>query len=457
MNSSQSKIFGIGLSKTATTSLSKALDILGYSTRDYIGVSNYIAGDLAASIDLDIIEKNNAFTDTPLPSFYKELDERYPGAKFILTTRELQAWLKSCKKQFTPKLAEKVNAAGNQVFMDLYGCTSYDEEKFTQGYEKYVEGVLAYFANRQQDLLVIDLCDENNWSTLCSFLNKPIPEISFPMSNVTGIQRIDINDVINVARQAGMVALQIHKKNVLEEQAEENYFTKIARKFLKLDNNDALLKARKASRKVIMMGLSKIISDIPVISSPGNDIAYLNRKTWHHFWLIDPLDSTDDFLHKENRFTINIAMIQDGLPIYGIVYEPTSDILYYTKGASGSFKQQGTQAAIKLGVANVQTDKVTVLRDSNNSLQNTEDFIENSLDNEYSLILAENVGTALKLCWVADGSCDVYPVFHNTMEWHTAAAHAIVNNSGKAVKLYDGEKELSYNKEKLLNAWLIVK
>ena len=85
MSASKSKIFGIGLSKTGTTSLARALEILGYKTRDYLGVTRYSSGDLS-SIDLDEIETNDAFTDTPVPSFYRELDSRYPGSKFILTS-----------------------------------------------------------------------------------------------------------------------------------------------------------------------------------------------------------------------------------------------------------------------------------------------------------------------------------------------------------------------------------
>ena len=128
MNSSQSKVFGIGLSKTGTTSLARALEILGYNTRDYLGVTRYSPGDLT-SIDLDEVNANDAFTDTPIPSFYRELDKMYPGSKFILTVRDMDGWLKSCKKQFTQKLADKQNEANINLFMDLYGCFVFDEEK----------------------------------------------------------------------------------------------------------------------------------------------------------------------------------------------------------------------------------------------------------------------------------------------------------------------------------------
>ena len=162
MSTSQSKIFAIGLSKTGTTSLARALEILGYKTRDYLGVTNFRAGDLS-SIELEEIDANDAFTDTPIPSFYRELDVKYPGSKFILTVRDTDAWLKSCKKQFTKKHSDKQNEANHLLFMDLYGCTVFDENKFRKGYENFVKGVLHYFRDRPQDLLILDVAAEVGW------------------------------------------------------------------------------------------------------------------------------------------------------------------------------------------------------------------------------------------------------------------------------------------------------
>ena len=148
------KIFGIGLSKTGTTSLARALNILGYRTRDNLGVVDYIRGDLS-SINPGILDTNDAFTDTPVPNFYRELDAKYPDAKFILTIRDMDGWLKSCKKQFTQRLSDKQNNAHNRLFMDLYDSTVFDEEKFRLGYEDFVNGVYRYFADRPQDLLTL--------------------------------------------------------------------------------------------------------------------------------------------------------------------------------------------------------------------------------------------------------------------------------------------------------------
>jgi hypothetical protein len=199
------KIFCIGLSKTGTTSLARALEILGYRTRDYIGVTRYASGDLS-SIDLSEIDASDAFTDTPIPSFYRELDKKYPGSKFILTTRNMDDWLRSCAKQFTSRIVSKQNDATRQLHTDLYGCFEFDADKYASGYTRFVEGVQDYFRDRPQDLLVTDICGGETWDELCAFLGKAVPESPFPVTNVSAIQWMNIRKIVDLAREAGGVA-----------------------------------------------------------------------------------------------------------------------------------------------------------------------------------------------------------------------------------------------------------
>jgi len=161
------KVFGIGLSKTGTTSLARALEILDYKVKDCIGVKHYAKGDIS-SIDLSIIDNNNAFTDTPIPSFYKELDEKYSESKFILTIRDKEAWLKSCRKQFNQKQAEKQTEAHNQLFFDIYNSTVFDEKKFLNGYDKHINEIKEDGGN----------ISENITSTRTNITNKNTPNVS---------------------------------------------------------------------------------------------------------------------------------------------------------------------------------------------------------------------------------------------------------------------------------------
>ena len=172
------KVFGVGLSKTGTTSLARALEILGYSVKDCLGITKYLKGNIS-SIDKTALESYDALTDTPIPNFYQELDKEYPGSKFILTVRDMDGWLKSCKKQFNQKLAEKRSDAANQLFLELYDTVTFDEEKFRSGYKKFTESVLEYFKDRPGDLLVIDISKGEGWEKLCPFLNKPIAKYYF--------------------------------------------------------------------------------------------------------------------------------------------------------------------------------------------------------------------------------------------------------------------------------------
>ena len=296
------KIFGIGLSKTGTTSLARALEMLGYRTIDNPGVVHYTPADLS-SIDPELMEANEAFTDTPIPSFYRELDVKYPDSKFILTVRDTDGWLKSCKKQFTRKLSDKQNDAHNRLFMDLYDITVFDEQKFRKGYENFVGGVYRYFADRPQDLLTLNVSSGDGWETLCPFLGKPVPDVQFPKANVTRIRWMNINDVTGIAKQAGREAMGIYefmqgdrssldtsKAGVLRKLG---YYLRKTRYQFRIDTAHSLELATDASLRTVCTRLKELNSQIPIISpNQFNHVPYSEQQKWNHFWLVDPLDGT---------------------------------------------------------------------------------------------------------------------------------------------------------------------
>ena len=347
MNSSQSKIFGIGLSKTGTTSLARALEILGYKTRDYLGVSRYSSGDLS-SIDLDVIDTNDAFTDTPVPSFYRELDARYPDSRFILTIRDTDGWLQSCKKQFTRKLAEKLNNASNQLFMDLYGCTVFDERKFRRAYANFTRGVDQYFINRPQDLLIMDIAAGDGWEELCAFLKVPIPDIPFPRANVTRIRWLDINKIIVIAQKAGNEIQRAHKiiqANTAGHKGRKSEKHGMARtaferaRYVVLGGADGIQQAAiKRVDRSIRKSLTELNPRIPVVSRHNNSTSFSERRKWNHFWLVDPLDSNAGLLAPGEDLTINIALIEDRKPVLGIVYAPEKNTTYFTMTGKDAFR-----------------------------------------------------------------------------------------------------------------------
>jgi hypothetical protein len=186
-----SKVFGIGLSKTGITTLNEALQILGYSAIQY-------------PVGLRGVEEHDAATDNPIADKLEALDQTYPGSKFIYTVRQRDAWLRSCRTHWartTDRREEddKINERSDGTVYDydrrgeieelrtrLYGTAEFDEDLFVAAYERHEKRVLDYFADRPEDLLVIDLCSGNDeWARLCSFLGKSIPDRPFPHLNTT--------------------------------------------------------------------------------------------------------------------------------------------------------------------------------------------------------------------------------------------------------------------------------
>lgn len=454
------KIFGIGLSKTGTTSLARALEILGYKTRDYLGVTSYIAGDLS-SIDLQAIDANDAFTDTPIPSFYRELDARYPNSKFILTTRDMDGWLKSCKKQFTKRMVEMQNEATRQLHTDLYGCFEFDSDKYVSGYDRFMSGVLNYFKDRPQDLLVIDICGGENWAQLCSFLGKPIPHAPFPLTNVSAIQRMDIQSIVSIAKQAGQEIKRIYEKDSgarhsksIDRPAQSIQIgvSSVLAKLRRLgrgDRNRHLQKANRISLKIILGGLKKMNPSIPVISPENANIAYRERRNWRHVWLVDPLDGAEAFLNRNGTFTVNIALIEGGRPVWGIIYNPIRNHLYYAKGANGSYtvNSEGTPQRLVPAEISGRGHKVIVISGDSSLPKDVKEYIEKKHET-YELIFTDST-TAL--CLLAEGKAVMHINLGPTMEWKTAAAHAVAKSSGKRVYNYNSSDAVMYNKERLVN------
>jgi 3'(2'), 5'-bisphosphate nucleotidase len=455
------KVFGIGLSKTGTTSLARALGILGYKTRDFLGVTSYIAEDLS-SVNLEEIDANDAFTDTPIPSFYKQLDARYPNSKFILTTRDMDAWLLSCKKQFTKRMVATENEATTRLHTDLYGCFEFDPEKYASGYTRFANGVLEYFKDRPHDLLVTDICGGENWDSLCTFLGKPVPDIPFPLTNVTAIQWMDIQNIVSLAKQAGQEIRSIYQKapatgsSRLRDRLSHWLRGGLGSVFAKPGNpghrdyNSHLQKATRVSSKIILAGLKKTNPAIPVISPASTSTPFTERMKWGYIWLVDPLDGEDAFINHNGTFTVNIALIEGGRPVWGIIYSPEDDTVYYAKGASGSFKITGNNNPEKLvhkEITDVQDNNIVVVSGDAELSEHDKEFI-NARVKDFKLIPTDRI-TALRMLF--EGKAAMYINLEPTMEWQTAAADAIIRPSGKRVYDYKSSDKLLYNKENLIN------
>jgi len=218
-----------------------------------------------------------------------------------------------------------------------------------------------------------------------------------------------------------------------------------------------LTEADKTAHNIIEAGLKSLDqqnnTSIPMMSEEGKSIPYEDRKNWEYYWLIDPVDGTKEFIKKNGEFTVNIALIHKGVPVLGVVYAPALNETYWAKQGDGAFKD-GEKLPLKI-TDQRKTYKIVASRSHMSG--ETKAYIDAiATDKTKELV---SIGSSLKICLVAEGEADIYPRLGPTMEWDTAAAHAVVLEAGMEMKLCEGGEavgQLLYNKPDLLNPFFIV-
>jgi 3'(2'), 5'-bisphosphate nucleotidase len=258
-----------------------------------------------------------------------------------------------------------------------------------------------------------------------------------------------INKIIQTSLEAGKKILEIYNSNKfsIESKADESPLTT----------------ADLASNTIINQDLKPL--GLPILSEENKQIPYEDRKDWTEFWLVDPLDGTKEFIKRNGEFTVNIALIRNNYPVLGVIYAPVPDTLYWGTEEDASWKLENASTefdpnnlyhkAQKLPVHDPDPNNLRIVASKSHYSKETEDYI-NSLDTHGKQIQLVSRGSSLKLCMLAEGSADLYPRLGPTMEWDTAAGHAITKFAGCEVRQWGSEEEMIYNKEDLLNPWFIV-
>jgi len=248
--------------------------------------------------------------------------------------------------------------------------------------------------------------------------------------------KVDINIINEIARKAGGQILTYYDSDV-----------EVGRK----SDNSPLTRADMASHREIVKGLREHYPEIPVLSEESDIPEYSVRKNWKHYFLIDPLDGTKEFIKKNGEFTVNIALMENNEPVLGVVYIPAEEVLYFATRQEGAFKQTGNGPKMKIeheAYDSSKPAKIMVSRSHRGS--DTKEKLA-----EMGIEVSEEIpsGSSLKICFVAEGRADLYPRFGPTMEWDTAAADAVFRYSAK-----NGEAKspLKYNKEDLHNPEFII-
>ena len=253
----------------------------------------------------------------------------------------------------------------------------------------------------------------------------------------------DMEYLVATAREAGAVILEVYETDF-----------EVTRK----GDASPLTEADLHSHQVITQRLKERYPEVPILSEESVEHAsYETRKSWDLFWLVDPLDGTKEFVKRNGQFTVNIGLIRGTEPTAGVVYAPAFDLLYYGKVGGGAFKVEGKAEPVPLAVKGPRDPSRLVIAGSLSHPTPEMDAFVAEQRQEYSEVEFVAMGSSLKICLVAEGSADIYPRLGPTMEWDTAAAHAVAAAAGRRVVRYGSEDELSYNKENLLNGWFVVR
>ena len=241
--------------------------------------------------------------------------------------------------------------------------------------------------------------------------------------------------VVSLARDAGASVMTIYETGNVDVQ-------------IKADASP-LTQADLASHRIIVEGLSRLTPDWPILSEESTKIPFEQRSAWQRYWLVDPLDGTKEFINRTGEFTVNIALIENGFPILGVVYAPVIDRMYFALAGSGAFRETDGKAS-QVRVCDYKSGTVRIVASRSHRGEKLDAFLTRIGEHE-----AVSMGSSLKLCLVAEGCADLYPRLGPTMEWDTAAAQCVVEVAGGAVEDINGIR-LRYNKPDLLNPEFMV-
>ena len=266
---------------------------------------------------------------------------------------------------------------------------------------------------------------------------------------------------IDAALQAGKAILEVYRTDFSVES--------------KSDRSPLTL-ADKKSHDIIVSGLAE--SALPILSEEGRAVLFARRRAWETLWIVDPLDGTKEFVKRNGEFTVNIALVHRGRPVMGVIFVPVTGVLYFADAAKGAFRIAGPdlsawmsrpaaevgktarlaalmEKSTRLPMAPSAGRPYTIMGSRSHGTPELERFVADKR-RAFGAVDFIAAGSSLKICCVAEGRADVYPRLGPTMEWDTAAGHAIAEAAGARIREYGVDNPLVYNKENLLNPWFVV-
>lgn len=247
---------------------------------------------------------------------------------------------------------------------------------------------------------------------------------------------IDLDQIVGIAEQAGKAIMTVYARDfdVVEKE-----------------DKSPLTEADLAAHRVIVEALERLDPKLPVLSEESAAIPYEERARWQRYWLVDPLDGTREFVKRNGEFTVNIALVESGRPVCGVVHVPVTQTSYFGCVGKGAWKRIGEQPATRIEAAPRRRDPLRVAGSRSHAGDSLKRFLQRVGPHQIM-----SMGSSLKLCLVAEGDADIYPRLGPTSEWDTAAAQAVVEAAGGMVTDLEMQP-LRYNrKDSLLNPYFLV-
>jgi 3'(2'), 5'-bisphosphate nucleotidase len=241
--------------------------------------------------------------------------------------------------------------------------------------------------------------------------------------------------VIALAREAGRATM--------------TYYDDTATAVREKDDKSPVTLADEVAHGILVEGLRRLDPDTPVVSEEAAADSWESRRDWRRFWLVDPLDGTKEFIKRRAEFTVNVALIENGEPVFGVVLAPALDLLYWAAKGEGAWREEKGGAPERIfSTAPAPGTPLTIVESLSHPSPELEEYLK-------TIPVGRRVkaGSSLKFCWVAEGKADVYPRLGPTMEWDVAAGDCVYRQSGR-----DGERPspLTYNKPDLRNPSFVI-
>jgi 3'(2'), 5'-bisphosphate nucleotidase len=242
--------------------------------------------------------------------------------------------------------------------------------------------------------------------------------------------------VVDLVREAGRATMVYYDGAVPADVREK-------------DDRSPVTLADEVAHGILIDGLRQVDPSTPVVSEEAEAAGFETRRGWRRFWLVDPLDGTKEFIKRRAEFTVNVALIDDGEPVLGVVQAPALDLLYWAVKGGGAWREEKGRAAERIySSAPAPGTPLTVVESLSHPSPELEEYLQ-------TIPVARRVkaGSSLKFCWVAEGRADIYPRLGPTMEWDVAAGDCVYRQSGR-----EGERPspLTYNKPDLRNTSFVI-